>query len=102
MRWEALLTPPRRSVWRATITAYEEHAETLAMTLNDETRSNYYKLIANNRRKLLQQYLASVVIERWRRFVYKRKRCRSAFQYLTAFHFFHLSRETLANISVFM
>ena len=88
MRWEALLTPPRRSVWRATITAYEEHAETLAMTLNDETRSNYYKLIASHRRKLLKYYLACVVIERWQWRVYKRKRYRSALQYLTAFHFF--------------
>ena len=93
MRW-ALLT--RRDLWglRATITAYEQHAEHHTVSLSDPRRINYGKL--------LEQYWGSVVIERWKRFVYKRKRSRSALQYLTAFHFFHLSRETLANISVFM
>ena len=79
MRW-ALLT--RRDLWglRATITAYEHHARHSTMSLSDERRISYHKLI--------DAYWGSVVIERWKRFVYKRKRSRSALQYLTAFHFF--------------
>ena len=86
----------RGELWglRAPITAYEHHADLSPVSLSDDRRTQY--------RKLVKQCLACVVIERWKRFVYKRKRSRSALQYLTAFHFFHLSRETLANISVFM
>ena len=87
----------RGELWglRATITAYEQHADLSPVSLSDERRINY--------RKLVDQYLASVVIERWKRFVYKRKRSRSALQYLTTFDLFVMSRETLlANISEFM
>ena len=74
---------------------YEHDADLSPVRLSDDRRTQC--------RKWLKQYLACVVIERWKRFVYKRKRSRSALQYLTTFDLFVMSRETLlANISEFM
>ena len=53
--------------------------------------------------KLYTKQLARMVSIRWRRFVYKRKRSRSALKYLTKFiRWLGLSPETLAIISDFM
>jgi len=72
----------------------EHDADLSPVLLSDDRRLQY--------RKVVKQYLASLVIVRWKRIVYKRKRPRIALQYLTAFRFLDMSRETLANISEFM